>query len=99
MACDTFCAVRRRRTHWLNASFVSLRSAGVRTDRNQIGVDNRTNIGNVEREEGLGLAGGRHELDLQGIRLIDLNDRAEVAELQTVARKVFVQHYNVERLE
>lgn len=83
----------------LTSSKRSLFGSRVRSDRYQVGVADRTNIGKIKGQESLGLARHGHELDLQCGRVREFNHGANVTALETVSRKIFVQDDGIEEFE
>ena len=52
----------------------------------------------MKRDQGLSPTGGRHKLDPDRIRAINLHDRAQVASSQPVGWYVMGQHDDIEGL-
>jgi hypothetical protein len=62
------------------------RAAGERANRNKVLVAYFANVVHSERQQCLRPAGGGDELNLESVRLVDLDDRSEVPSAQALLR-------------
>src|SRR6185436_602873 len=74
----------------------SCRAPRERTNRDEILVPDRPDIGLLQRHQGLGSARCGHKLNLESIRFIDLDDSAEISTPQQVLGQVAIQNHSVE---
>lgn len=76
-----------------------LRGAIERANGDQVAILDAAHIAYLQSHESLRLARRRHELDLEPIGLVDLDDRTEVPAAQAVLREIPVEHDGFEWLE
>jgi hypothetical protein len=69
-----------------------------RANRHQIIISNRAKIGGLKRGQCLSPTGGRHELNPERMRAIDLHDRAQIASSQPVGWNVTGQNDDIKTL-
>jgi hypothetical protein len=70
-----------------------------RANRHQIIISNRAKIGGLNRDQCLSPTGGRHELNPERMRAIDLHDRAQIASSQPVGWNVTGQNGDIKEVE
>jgi hypothetical protein len=61
----------------------------------KICIANLTHISCAQRKQSASPAGSRDEFDLERIRLVDFDDRAKVAALESMLRQVAVENDGV----
>src|ERR1700680_1153338 len=69
------------------------------TNGHQIVIADFPDVACSKSDQGLGATRGGDEFHLYGIGRVDINDRAQIATLQPLSRKVRVQHDDIKRVE
>jgi len=69
------------------------------TNGHQIVIADFPDVACSKSDQGLGATRGGDEFHLDGIGRVDLNDRAQIATLQPLSRKLRVQHDDIKRVE
>lgn len=62
------------------------------SDRDEIGVGNVAHVANIQREQSAGSTRRRNEFDLDAVRLVDFDDRAEVADPEPMLREIAIEN-------
>jgi hypothetical protein len=70
-----------------------------RRPRHQIRIADGADVLNLERDERLGDARSRDELDFQAVGLVHLNHGAEITLSKPEFRKVSVEHHDIGHFE
>jgi hypothetical protein len=79
----------------LIAIAVTLRGPREWPDSYKICIANLTHISCAQRQQRASPAGSRDEFDLEGVRLVDFDDCAEIAALESMLRQVAVENDGV----
>jgi hypothetical protein len=66
------------------------------TNGNNIRLSDLTHVGCSQGDDRFGATRGGHELDLEAVGWIHVNDRAEIASHESVRGKIPVQYHSVE---
>jgi hypothetical protein len=79
----------------LIGTIVTLRGPREWSDSYQISIANLTHVSCAQREQSASPTGSRDEFDLEGIRLVDFDDRTKIAALESMLRQVAIENHGV----